>query len=347
MFGTNIGIDLGTVSVIAYMEGKGIVLSEPSAVAYNSDGKIAGVGKKAYDMLEKNPDTIRVVKPMINGVVSDSTATKHLLTFVLTKICKNMIFKPNVVVCVPSTVTGLEKRTILDIATAAGAARACLIEEPLAAALGAGLGSDKPKGVMVVDIGGGTADIAVITMGCVSLSKSLRTAGIALDEAIARQLRRERDIIVGDKTAEMIKIRIGSALLRDVELGMTVKGKNYITNMPMSFEVNSTETFLAMRPLLEEILEGIRNVLEDVTPDLAADVLESGIYLTGGGSLLRSLDKMITAKLGIKAKVAADPINCVAMGIGKALADIDILANNGYIFKSRNELGGLDENDEE
>lgn len=344
MFGTNIGIDLGTVSVIAYMEGKGIVLSEPSAVAYDLSGNIVGVGKKAYEMLEKNHSGIKVVKPLHYGVVSDFTATKHLLTYVISKICKNMVFKPTVVVCIPSTVTELEKHTLLDIAAASGAAKACLIEEPLAASLGTGLGSDKPKGAMIVDIGGGTTDIAIITMGCVAVSKSLTIAGNAFDECIQNQLRRERDIIVGAKTAEYIKIKIGSALLRDVELGLTVKGKSNITGMPLSFEVNSTETFLAMRPCLEKIVEGIRSVLEESTPELASDVLESGIYLTGGGSLLRSLDKMISSKTGIKTKVAADPINCVITGIGKALADIDILSKNGYVFKTNTQLNGYEDN---
>ncbi len=346
MLATNIGIDLGTTSVKIFMQGRGIVLTEPSAVAYNQDNKIVGVGQRAYDMLEKNPSQIRVVKPMVNGVVSDFTATGQLLRTFLARVCKNMILKPNVVVCVPSTVTGLERKTILELAAVSGAAKACVIEEPLAAALGAGLGNDRPRGVMVIDIGGGTADIAVITMGCVSISKSIKVAGNALNEAIIRQLRRERDIVIGDKTAEMIKKKIGSAILRDVELGMTIKGKNYITGMPGTFEVSSTEIYLAMRPKLEEILEGVRSLLEETTPDLAADILESGIYLTGGTALLRSIDKMFTQKLGIKTKIAADPVNCVAMGTGEALADIDILRHNGYVFKSRAELGGLEEHGE-
>ena len=185
MLGTNIGIDLGTTSIVVFVEGKGIVLSEPSVAAYEKEsGKLIAVGKKAWDMLGKNPDSIRVVKPMEHGVVSDFTATKHILRFFLSKICKNMVFKPNVVVCVPSMATSLEKRTILDLVTSSGAAKACLIEEPLAAALGAGLKSDRPVGTMIVDIGGGTTDIAVITMGCISVSRSVKTAGNALDEAI-------------------------------------------------------------------------------------------------------------------------------------------------------------------
>ena len=343
MLGANIGIDLGTTSIVAYVEGKGVVLTEPCAVAYEKEsGKLIAVGKRAWDMIGKNPESIRVVRPMEHGVVSDFTATKHILRYFLSKICKNMIFKPNVVVCVPSMATGLEKRTILDLITSAGAAKACLIEEPLAAALGAGLGSNRPVGAMIVDIGGGTTDIAVITMGCISVSRSIKIAGNALDEAIMRQIRRERDVIIGEKTAEMLKKQIGYAFLRDVELGMTVKGKHFITNLPVSIDVSSTEVYLAMRPHLEAIAEAVRSVLELTPPELSADICESGIYLTGGGSLLHGIDKMIERKTGIKTKVANDSLNCVALGTGEALAHIDILSQNGYVFKARDEIGGLD-----
>ena len=342
MLGTNIGIDLGTTSIVVFVEGKGIVLSEPSVAAYEKEsGKLIAVGKKAWDMLGKNPDSIRVVKPMEHGVVSDFTATKHILRFFLSKICKNMVFKPNVVVCVPSMATSLEKRTILDLVTSSGAAKACLIEEPLAAALGAGLKSDRPVGTMIVDIGGGTTDIAVITMGCISVSRSVKIAGNALDEAIVRQIRRERDVIIGEKTAEIIKKQIGCSNLRNVELGMTVKGKHFITNMPVSIEVSSTEAYLAMRPHLEMIGEAVRSVLELTPPELSSDICESGIHLTGGGALLQGIDKMIQKKTGVKTTVADDPLSCVALGTGEALSHIDILSQNGYVFKARNEIGGL------
>lgn len=343
MLGANIGIDLGTTSIVVFVEGKGVVMSEPCVAAYEKEsGKLIGVGKRAWEMIGKNPDSIRVVKPMLHGVVSDFTATKHILRYVLSKICKNMVFKPNVVVCVPSMATGLEKRTILDLVTAAGAAKACLIEEPLAAALGAGLGSNRPVGTMIVDIGGGTTDIAVITMGCISISRSIRVAGNTLDEAIVRQIRRERDVIIGEKTGEYIKKQIGCSFLRDVELGLTVKGKHFITNMPVSIEVSSTEAYLAMRPHLETIAENVRSVLELTPPELSADIAESGIRLTGGGALLRGIDKMIEKKTGVKTTVAESPLNCVALGTGEALSRIDILSQNGYVFKTRDEIGGLD-----
>lgn len=342
MLGVNIGIDLGTTSIVAFVEGKGIVMSEPCVATYEKEsGKLVAVGKRAWDMVGKNPNSIRVVQPMTHGVVSDFTATKHIIRIILSRICKNMIFKPNVVISVPSMATSLEKRTILDLVTAAGAAKACIIEEPLAAALGAGLKSNRPVGAMIVDIGGGTTDIAVITMGCISVSKSIKTAGNALDEAIVRQLRRERDVIIGEKTAETIKKHIGYSYLRDVELGMTVKGKHFITNLPVSIEVNSTEVYLAMRPHLETIGEAVRSVLEITPPELSADISESGIRLTGGGALLRGIDVMIQKKTGVKTVVADDAPNCVANGTGEALSHMDILSQNGYVFKARDEIGGL------
>lgn len=342
MLGVNIGIDLGTTSIVIYVQNKGIVLSEPCAAAYEKDsGRLIAVGKRAWDMVGKNPDSVRVVRPMEHGVVSDFTATKHILRSFLSKICKNMVFKPNVVVCVPSMATSLEKRTILDLITSAGAAKACLIEEPLAAALGAGLKSDRPVGAMVVDIGGGTTDIAVITMGCISVSKSIKVAGNALDEAIIRQLRRERDVIIGERTAEHLKKTIGCSSLRDVELGLTVKGKHFITNLPVSIEVSSTEVYLAMRPHLETIGEAVRSVLELTPPELSADIFESGIRLTGGGALLQGIDKMIEKKTGVKTIIADESTNCVALGTGEALSHMDILSQNGYVFKARDEIGGL------
>lgn len=342
MLGVNIGIDLGTTSIVIYVECRGIVIAEPSVAAYDvKSGRLIAVGKKAYDMVGRTPDSIRVVKPMRNGVVSDFTATRHILRYFLQKICRNMVFKPNIIVCVPSTVTNLEKRTILDLITSSGAGKACLVEEPLAAALGAGLESNRPVGTMVVDIGGGTTDIAVMTMGSISVSRSIKAAGNAFDEAIMRQIRRERDIIIGERTAESIKLQIGCAYLREVELGLTVKGKHFITGMPASIEVTSTEVYLAMRQQLEMIAEGVRSVLELTPPELAADISGTGIYLTGGGALLEGIDRMIAEKTGVKTYIADSPLNCVALGTGVALADMDILIDNGCMFKTRDEIGGL------
>ncbi len=344
MLGINIGVDLGTTSTIIFVEGKGIVLSEPTAAAYEkATGKMFATGKKAYGMVGRTPDSIKVVLPMKDGVVSDFTVTQNILRYYLQKICGNMVFKPNIIICLPCSVTNLEKRTILDLATSSGAARACLIEEPLAAAIGAGVEINHPKGVLVVDIGGGTADIAVITMGSIAVSNSIKVAGNAFDDAIVRYFRRERDILIGVRTAEKIKSKIGCAYLREAELAIEVKGKNYITGMPARAEITSTDVYLAIREQLEYIGEAVRTVLEATPPELGADISESGILLTGGGALLKGMDIMIERKTGIKTKIADDPMNCVANGIGKVLKNLDILADSGYLFKTGEEVRGYRE----
>lgn len=341
MLGKNIGVDLGTASVIIYTEGRGIVLTEPSVVAYNTKtGRMCAVGKKAYDMLGRNPDSIRVVRPMKDGVVSDFTATRQMLSRYLSRVCGNAIFKPNIIVCMPSSVTNLEKRTVLDIITAAGAGKACLMEEPLAAAIGAGSDITKATGTMVVDIGGGTTDIAVITLGSIAVSKSIKVAGNLFDEAIVRQVRREKDVVIGSRTAEEIKKQIGCAVLRDEEVALTVKGKRYTNSMPATVEVTSTDCFLAMREHIEAIGEAVRSVLEITPPELVGDIGSSGIVLTGGGAMIDRMSEAITRKTGIRTKLASDPQNCVAKGIGLALGDLDMLAEQGYIFKTREEITG-------
>lgn len=345
MLGKNIGVDLGTATVVIYAEGRGIVLTEPSVVAYNTKTRrLCAVGRKAYDMLGRNPESLRVVRPMKDGVVSDFTATRQMLSRYINKVCGNAIFKPNIIVCMPSSVTSLEKRTVLDIVTAAGAGKACLMEEPLAAAIGAGSEVTHAGGTMVVDIGGGTTDIAVITLGSIAVSKSIKVAGNLFDEAIARQVRRERDVVIGLRTAEIIKQTIGCAVLRDEEIGMTVKGKNYITGMPVTVEVTSTDCYLAMREHIEAISEAVRSVLELTPPELVGDIGSSGIVLTGGGAMLRDMSEAIAKKTGIKTRLAFDPQNCVAKGIGLALGDLDMLAEQGYIFKTREEITGFVEN---
>ena len=342
LLGRNIGIDLGTTSVIIYTQGKGVVLDEPSAVAYKTQTRrLCAVGQKAFDMLERNPDSLRVVQPMRDGVVSDFTATRQMLTRYLTKVCSNSIFKPNVVVCMPSGVTNLEKRTVLDIVTAAGAGRACLMEEPLAAALGAGVDTAAATGTLVVDIGGGTTDIAVITQGSIAVSNSIKVAGNAFDEAIIRQVRRERDVIIGHKTAERIKTTIGCAVLPEAELFLTVKGKNYISNLPATLEVSSTDCFLAMREQIEAISEAVRSLLEITPPELVGDIASNGIVLTGGGAMLLRMSDAIQNKTGIKTRLAENPRTCVARGIGKALGNLELLVEQGYIFKNREEITGF------
>lgn len=347
MLGMNIGIDLGTTNTIVYVEGKGIVFSEPSAIAYdNETGSIMAVGKKAYDMFEKCPDSVRVIRPLENGVVSDFTATQHILKWFLKKILGFGIFKPNVIICTPSGVTGLEKRVILDLVTASGAGRACLMDEPLAAAIGAGFDVHDPEGIMIVDIGGGTTDIAVISMGNVIASESVRGAGNALDEAIRTYLKRERNIIVGRKTAEKIKKQIGCAMIRQDEVTILANGKDYVENLPTFFEVSSVEVFLAMSDELGKIVAAITKVLEEVSPDLMNDLTRNGICITGGGANIYGIAEYIEGQTGIKTYCAEDSLNCVAKGTGLAIKDMDYLENNGYVFKTREEIKGYNELDD-
>ncbi len=349
MLGTNIGIDLGTTSVIACVEGKGIVLSEPSVVAYRkTTGKIMALGKAAFHMVGREPDSVEVVRPMKDGVVSDFTVTEHMLRYYIKKICGNQIFKPNIIVSMPGTVTNLEKRTILDVITASGAGKACLIEEPLAAALGAGIDINHPSGTMIIDLGGGTTDIAVITMGTMAIASSIKIAGNALNDDIVRYCRRERDIIIGELTAEDIKKRVGCAYLRKEETAIFAKGKDYFTGMPIDFEITSNEAYLAMREHINMILDAIQSVFEDTPPELVSDIMEEGIILTGGTALLFGIDLAIKELTGVHTHIAEDPINCVANGIEKVLGDMDFLLENGYLFKSRQDItGGLEEEKED
>lgn len=342
MLGKGIGIDLGTTSVIIYVTGKGVVLNEPSVVArYTGDEKVIAIGSAALEMVGKNPESITVIKPMNDGVISDLTITDKMLRYYIQKICGNSIFKPRVVVCTPSTVTSLERRTILDAVTSAGAGSACLIEEPLAGAIGAGLDISKPYGTLVVDIGGGTTDVAVITMGSISVSRSVKFAGNKLDQAIIKFVRNKKGIIIGDRTAEDIKKKIGCAVPRTVEIAIAAKGKNYITGMPESFEISSDEVYRALRYPIKKICEGIKDVLEETPPELAADIASQGVLVTGGGSLLYGMADIIKRRTGVETVVADDPINCVAKGTGAALQDEDILEKNNFSFTSRDEIIGL------
>ncbi|MGI6249510.1 MAG: rod shape-determining protein [Acutalibacteraceae bacterium] len=341
MPGANIGVDLGTTSVVIYVQGKGIVLNEPTAAAYlEKSGKVLAVGRKAFTMVGRAPSSIKVVLPMKDGTVADFTVTLNIVRTYLQRICGNMVFKPNVVICLPSGVTNLEKRTILDLAISSGAGKACLIDEPLASALGAGIDISRPNGTMVVDIGGGTTDVAVLTMGSISISRSVKLAGNALDEAIIRYFSRERALIVGEKTAEKVKRKIGCSFMREPEIAISVKGKNYITGMPTRVEVNSTEIYLAIRERLENICDTIISVLESTPPELSADIADNGIVLTGGGALLSGLDRLIESKTGIKTYVADEPLLCVAKGIGKVMNNRKFLERSGYMFKTAEEIKG-------
>ncbi len=344
MLGINIGIDLGTTSIIIYVEGEGIVLSEPSVVAYDVDtGDLIAMGDYAKSMIERNPESIEVICPMKDGVISNFDVTEQILRYYIRKICGNRIFKPNIIVSMPSTVTNLEQRTVLDVVTSSGAGKACIIEEPLAAAIGAGLDVNAKRGCLVADIGGGTADIAVITMGSIAVSSSVKIAGNAFDEAIQRYCKRERDILIGLPTAEKLKCTVGCAHMPGEEIALSVNGKHYLTGMPVTFELTTTEIYLALREQVEAIGESIRAVIEQTPPELVADIFDSGMLITGGGAMLRGLPKALSEKLGINVRLAPDPINCVAKGTGFALRNMQFLEDNGYIFRNREQITGYTE----
>lgn len=320
MFGFNIGVDLGTTSVVMHMQGRGLVLSEPAIVAFNKrTGRLIAAGRDAVKMVGRTPEKISVLYPLADGAISNYTMTEQMLRYFLRKVCGVSIFKPKLMICIPNTLTSVEKRTVTDVAEAAGARRAELIEEAKAAAMGAGLDINEPHGVMVVDIGGGTTDVAVLTMGMMAVINAGRVGGNALNEAIARYVRRERGIEIGDLTAEDTKIRIGCAVVRREELEITVKGMSIGSGLPVSFEITSTEIYSALAGTLGDIAAVIQKALEDTPPELISDVLSDGITLTGGSALLYGMDKFISEKCGVPVRIADDPLGCVARGTLKAL----------------------------
>lgn len=341
MPGKKIGIDLGTKNTVIFVAGKGIVLNEASVVTFDEDmDKIVAMGNQAEKMLEKTPETLKVVCPLRDGVISDINVTEKMLTVYLEKICKYRIFKPTVIVCMPSDVTTLEKKTLLNAVTSSGAGRACIIEEPLAAIIGAKVKITEPGGTLVADIGGGTTDIAIVTMGNIAVSGTVKVAGNAMDTAIQRYVRRERNILIGLSTAEQLKKEIGCAYLPTEEIAVNCRGKNFIDSMPVSFEITSTEIYLALREQVEAISEAIRATLELTPPELVADIYTKGLVLTGGGAKLKGLDKMLGERLAMKVRLADEPELCVAKGIGYALSHLSFLKNNGYIFSTAESING-------
>ncbi|HYF84399.1 MAG TPA: rod shape-determining protein [Clostridia bacterium] len=325
--GQDIGIDLGTASVLVYIKGKGIVLREPSVVAIDrNSNKILAVGEDARLMLGRTPGNIVAIRPLREGVISDYDITEKMLRYFIDKaIGRRRIFKPRMVVCVPSGVTEVEKRAVIDAANNAGARTTRLIEEPIASAIGAGLDISKASGNMVIDIGGGTTDIAVISLGGIVVSTSIKVAGDKFDEAIVRYMRKKHNIMVGERTAEELKINVGTAFPRDEQLKVEVRGRNLISGLPKTIEVNSDEMLEALSEPVSAIADAVHSVLERTPPELSADISDRGIVMTGGGSLLNGLDKLISKRTGIPVYVAQDAISCVAIGTGKALEHIDLL----------------------
>lgn len=318
---TDIGIDLGTASVLVYIRGKGVVLKEPSVVAFDKDtNKIKAIGEDARLMLGRTPGKIVAVRPLRQGVISNYTVTEKMMKYFIQKAIGHRTYrKPRIAVCVPSGVTEVEKKAVEDATYQAGAREVLIIEEPIAAAIGAGIDIAKPCGNMIVDIGGGTTDVAVISLGEPVESKSIKVAGDNFDEAIVRYMRKKHNLMIGERTAEEIKIRIGTAYkLKEVET-MDVKGRNLVTGLPSTVTVTSDETLEALEDTTCQIVDAIHAVLEKTPPELAADIADRGIVLTGGGGLLRGLEELITSKIGINTITAEEPMTAVAIGTGKCV----------------------------
>ena len=329
-FSPDIGIDLGTASVLVYVKGKGIVLQEPSVVAIDtSTNKVLAVGEEAQKMLGRTPGNIVAIRPLKDGVISDYDVTEKMLKHFIEKVTGGVglfrFFKPQIIVCVPSGVTEVEKRAVIDATMEAGARDVFLIEEPIAAAIGAGIEISQPNGSMVVDIGGGTSDVAVISLGGIVVSTSIKIAGDKFDEAIVKYMRKKHSILIGERTAEEIKINIGSAFPRDTEVTMDVRGRNLVSGLPETIKVSSEETLEALRESVAQIADAVHYVLEKTPPELSADISDKGILMTGGGSLLWGLDKLIQKRTGINVYIAEDAISCVAKGTGEALNSIKVL----------------------
>lgn len=327
MFGftsNDIGIDLGTASILVYIKGNGVVLKEPSVVAIDREnGKIQAIGEEARLMIGRTPGNIVAVRPLRQGVISDYTITEKMLKYFIDKsVGKKTFRKPRIAVCIPSGATEVEKKAVEDATYSAGAREVKIIEEPVAAAIGAGIDISKAVGNMIVDIGGGTADIAVISLGGTVVSTSIKIAGDDFDEAIVRYMRKKHNLLIGERTAEDIKITIGAAYRRPEVLTMEVKGRNLVTGLPKTIEVNSDETLEALREPAMQIVDSVHNVLERTPPELAADVYERGIVLTGGGSLLSGLDALIEEKTGINTVIADNPLTAVAIGTGKFIEGV-------------------------
>ena len=315
MLSTDIGIDLGTASILVYIKGKGVVLKEPSVVAFDRDtNKIKAIGEEARLMLGRTPGNIVAVRPLRQGVISDYTVTEKMLKYFIQKaIGRRMLKKPRISVCVPSGVTEVEKKAVEDATLQAGAREVAIIEEPIAA----GIDISRPCGNMIVDIGGGTTDIAVISLGGTVVSTSIKIAGDDFDEALVRYMRKKHNLLIGERTAEDIKIKIGSAYPRPEVVTMNVRGRNLVTGLPKTVEVTSEETEEALREATSQIVEAVHSVLEKTPPELASDIADRGIVLTGGGSLLSGLEDLIESKTGINTMTAEDPMTAVAIGTGK------------------------------
>ena len=336
----DIGIDLGTASVLVYVKGKGVVLNEPSVVAIDKNtGKLLKVGAEAQAMLGRTPGNIVAIRPLREGVISDYDMTERMLREFLRKVVGGFqLFKPRVIICVPSGITEVEERAVVDAGIQAGARRVYLIEEPVAAAIGAGIDISKPDGHMVVDIGGGTSDIAVISLSGVVESASIKVAGDQFNEAIVKYMRRKHNVLVGERTAELMKMQIGCVFPKEQEASIEIKGRCLVTGLPKVINVSSTEMLEAFEEPVERILEAVHGVLERTPPELVADISNNGIVMTGGGSLVDGFDKLIEARTGIHTVVAEGAISCVAEGTGRSLDSLNSMTDGTVNLSRRKQM---------
>lgn len=325
-----IAIDLGTANTLVWVPGIGLATNEPTVVAVSSENnKVVAVGIEAKKMLGRTPESLIAMRPMREGVIADYQVTKSMLAYFINKVCGRVfIFKPDVMICVPAGCTQVERRAALDAALGAGAGHAYLIDEPLAAAIGAGIPVSAPSGHMIVDIGGGTAEAAVVSLGSVVTHRSARVAGNKVDEGIQSYLKKKYNLIVGDQTAEDIKIKIGSATLLPKEERMEISGRDLVFGLPKSVVVTSTDITEAIKPVLNQIMSAVKSVLEDTPPELAADIIDKGIVMSGGTSMLRNFDKLMTEETGVSAHVAEDALFCVVKGTGIVIENIDLWKRN-------------------
>lgn len=330
LFSNDLAIDLGTANTLVYVKGRGIVASEPSVVAVRKDHRgakrVLAVGKEAKEMLGRTPGDIEAIRPMRDGVISDFEVTEAMLRYFIRKAHnRNTLVRPRIIVCVPFGITEVEKRAVKESAESAGAREVYLIEEPMAAAIGAGLPITEPSGNMIVDIGGGTTEVAVISLAGIVFSKSVRVAGDKMDEAIVQHIKRNYNLLVGERTAEWIKINLGNAFPDTEPETMEIKGRDLVTGIPRILQINSDEVREAITEPLHAIVDAIKVTLERTPPELAGDIVDKGIVMAGGGALLKGIDKLIREETGLPVSIAEDPLTCVVIGSGKALDELDVL----------------------
>ncbi|MCB0349151.1 MAG: rod shape-determining protein [Bdellovibrionales bacterium] len=331
-FSNDMAIDLGTANTLVYVKGKGIILNEPSVVAVQKNyrgmqNRVLAVGSEAKDMLGRTPGSIEAIRPIKDGVIADFEVTQSMLKYFITKATGNRrgIIPPRIIICVPYGITQVEKRAVKESAHSAGAREVYLIEEPMAAAIGAGLPITEPSGNMVVDIGGGTTGVAVISLGGIVYCKSIKVAGDRFDEAIMNYVRRQFNLLIGDRTAEAIKINIGNAYPFEEEKKMEIKGRDLVAGAPKTIEITSSQVYDALMDALSEVVDAVRTALEKTPPELASDIVDNGIVLTGGGALMNNLDVLLREKTGLPVSIAEDPLTCVVIGSGKVLDNLSLL----------------------